>query len=87
MAPTPQPESFGDPASATFAGTGNLAPVPATKPKPKALTRAQKLARALKQCHKKPKRKRPACERKARKLYGAKKASAPKGHSTNIGRR
>jgi hypothetical protein len=40
--------------------------------KTKALTRAQKLARALKACHKKPKgRKRVACERTARKRFGA----------------
>jgi hypothetical protein len=41
------------------------------------VTRAQLLARALKQCHrrfKKSKRKRRACERKARKRYGQKKS-------------
>jgi hypothetical protein len=39
--------------------------------KTKALTRAQKLARALKVCHKKSKgRKRVACERAARKRFG-----------------
>jgi hypothetical protein len=40
------------------------------KTKPKALTRAQKLAKALKACKKKPKRERPSCEKQARKLYG-----------------
>ncbi len=40
-------------------------------PKVKVLTRAQKLALALKACHKKPKgKKRKACERTARKKYG-----------------
>ncbi len=40
-------------------------------PKTKVLTRAQKLAIALKACHKKPKgAKRKACERQARKKYG-----------------
>jgi hypothetical protein len=40
-------------------------------PKAKVLTRAQKLALALKACHKKPKgAKRKACERQARKKYG-----------------
>ncbi len=40
-------------------------------PKTKVLTRAQKLALALKSCHKKPKgKKRQACERQARKKYG-----------------
>jgi hypothetical protein len=42
------------------------------KPKPKPLTRAQKLAKALKACAKKPKRKRAACIKQAKKLYGAK---------------
>jgi hypothetical protein len=49
-------------------------------PKTKALTRAQKLALALKACHKKPKgEKRQACERAARKKYGpTKKAKKAK---------
>lgn len=34
-APAPQPSIFGAPASQTFSGTGNLAPAPAVKPKPK----------------------------------------------------
>jgi alpha-tubulin suppressor-like RCC1 family protein len=38
-------------------------------PKPKPLTRAEKLAKALKQCKRKPKDKRAACERGARKKY------------------
>jgi hypothetical protein len=42
------------------------------KTAPKPLTRAQKLAKALKACHKlKPKKRRVACERKARKAYAA----------------
>jgi hypothetical protein len=44
-------------------------------PKVKSLTRAQKLAAALKACHKKAKDKRAACKRAARKRY-AKKAKA-----------
>jgi hypothetical protein len=72
--PTPQPSIFGAPASATFVGVGNLpAPVMAVV-KPKALTRAQRLAGALKGCRKKkPGSKRAVCERQARKGYGAKK--------------
>lgn len=76
-APTPQPSIFGSPSSATFSGTGNPtpAPVPETtnaKAKAKPLTRAQKLADALKECKKKkPKKMRSACERQARKQYGA----------------
>ncbi len=38
---------------------------------PKSLTRAQKLAKALKACAKKPKKDRVGCEKQARKLYGA----------------
>jgi hypothetical protein len=69
-APTPQPAIFGSPASATFTGMGNpVSPVSGTVT-PKGLTRAQKLARALKACRKRPKRKRPACEKQARRTYG-----------------
>ncbi len=38
--------------------------------KPKALTSAQKLARALSLCRKDPKRQREGCEKRARRLYG-----------------
>ena len=48
---------------------------------PKPLTNKQKLAAALKACHKKKnKAKRQACERAARKKFGAKKANAKKSH-------
>jgi len=43
--------------------------VTTTTPKP--LTKAQKLAKALKACAKKPRRKRAACRKQARKHYGA----------------
>jgi hypothetical protein len=47
--------------------------------KTKTLTRAQKLAKALKACHKKPKgAKRKACERQARKQYGTVRAKKKK---------
>jgi hypothetical protein len=82
-ASAPQPEVFGAPASATFSGPGNLAPVsPAVvKPRTAAQIKAEKLAKALKSCHKdKNKGKRQKCEKAARKAYGAKasksKASA-----------
>jgi hypothetical protein len=78
-APTPQPESFGAPSSQTFSGAGNvLVPVPATV-RSKSSTRAQKLSRALKACRGKPRRKRSACERVARRRYGQ---SARAGKST-----
>jgi hypothetical protein len=38
--------------------------------RPKVLTKAQKLAKALEQCKKEPKRKRAICEKQARKQYG-----------------
>jgi hypothetical protein len=75
-APTPQPEIFGAPASATFTGLGNLAPEPAKPPaKPKPLTQKQKLAKALSTCrakYKHSKARRTTCERKARKAYATK---------------
>ncbi len=79
-APTPQPSIFGSPSSATFSGAGNVTPAPTTvvQSKAKPLTRAQKLAKALKGCKRdKKKSKRSSCERQARKKYGgkAKKAS------------
>lgn len=82
-APTPQPTNFEAPSSATFSGVGDIAPTPATAAKPKPLTRAQKLANALKTCRKKPKRKRAVCEKRARAQYGPAKprkaASKKKG--------
>ena len=63
-------------ASATFSGAGNLAPVvspagPVVKPKPKSLTRAQKLSKALKACHaEKNRHSRVSCKARARRQYG-----------------
>jgi hypothetical protein len=71
-APTPQPAIYGAPSSETFSGAGNV--VPTTAPpavKPKSLTRAQKLAKALKACGKRSKKRRAACERQARRAYGS----------------
>ncbi len=68
--PTPQPEIFGAPATATFTGIGNPIPLATTAGKPtvKRLTRAQRLARALKACAKqRGKRKRAACRKQARR--------------------
>jgi hypothetical protein len=59
---------FGAPGSSTFPGGGNLVPPAPVKPKP--LTSAEKLTKALKACHAKHnKRKRASCERSARKKY------------------
>lgn len=81
--------SFPGSATANFSGTGN---VPATgvlpsktkSPAKRTLTRAQKLSKALKACRrqfKHKKSKRGACEKQARKKYGAKKAKAKKSNT------
>ena len=72
------------PASLTFSGAGNLpgeAPLP--EPKPKSLTRAQELAKALKACKREPRKDVPSCDARARKRYGTKtkKGKATKGSS------
>jgi hypothetical protein len=70
------PPSFGAAASSLFTGGRNLAPPAITppppsnsKPKAKPLTRAQKLAKALKACKRKPKKTRHRCEKQARRKY------------------
>jgi hypothetical protein len=77
-APSPQPAVFGAPASATFSGAGNVSVSPpkphGSKTKSKPLTRTQKLARALKACRREPRKKRGACERRARRRFGAKQS-------------
>lgn len=86
VAPTPQPSIFGAPPSATFSGAGNLpAPTakPAAKAKAKSLTRAQKLAEALKACRaKQNKRRRHTCEVSARRRYPAVKRAKKPTHNT-----
>jgi hypothetical protein len=60
------------PASEAFSGSGNLvAGPPGPAVKPKALTSAQRLTKALAVCHRKHGRKRVSCERAARRAYGA----------------
>ena len=79
-APSPQPQIFGAPASSTFQGPGNAAPPPPPKGKTAAQIRAEKLTKALKACRKKHSRhKRQACERQARRAYGAKPAAKKRG--------
>jgi DNA-binding beta-propeller fold protein YncE len=83
--PTPQPTTFGAPASATFSGAGNIAagssPTSTPAVKAKSLTRAQKLARALKACHRKRRKPRAKCERQARARY------AQSSHKVNTTKR
>jgi NHL repeat/WD40-like Beta Propeller Repeat len=81
--------------SASFFGPGDpalVSPAPATKPK--ALTRAQKLAKALKECKRELNRQRASCTARAKRLYGRRKAAkkavgkrAAKRSSTRNGRR
>jgi hypothetical protein len=52
---------------------------PASRPKVKPLTQAQKLAKALKACKKQPKRKRAACDAQARRKYGTKTKKRTQG--------
>jgi hypothetical protein len=71
------PPAFGAPVSATFAGTENPPAAPKTGPpvKPKPLTRAQQLSKALRTCRKDKKRsKRKTCEAAAHRTYGPKRA-------------
>jgi hypothetical protein len=64
------------PGSASFNGQGNTTPAPAlVKPRSATRLRAEKLAKALKVCKReRPAKKRAACEKSARKKYGAQKA-------------
>jgi hypothetical protein len=73
-APSPQPQIFGPGPSETFSGAGNVVASPSKSiARRKSLTRARKLARELRACRKsKGGKKRTACERRARKRYGAK---------------
>ncbi len=86
-APSPQPPIFGSPASATFTGSGNVVVgggFPTSVVTGKSLTRAQKLAGALKACHRKAKRKRAGCEKQARRRYSAKGARTVGGTTRKI---
>ena len=75
------PAPAGAPASATLQGAGNPPQTaPAIPRKAKPLTRQQRLAKVLKQCRKKPKPKRLACERQARKRYAPFNTSARRSH-------
>ncbi len=74
------PPVFATPPSVTYNGVGNFeAPVTTVAVKPKPPTRAAKLAKALKVCRQKPKKKRRACEAQAKTRYGA----AKKGKSSS----
>lgn len=81
--PITSPPAQDRPATFGFIGPGNFAlsltPPPNARPKPP--TRAQKLAKALKACAKKPRSRRHACKAQAMSRYGPIKAkSKSKSH-------
>jgi hypothetical protein len=86
-APVPQPQIFGAPSTQTFTGNGNASPPIGKAPvAQRSLTRAQKLANALRACAKQPKSKRSACRVQARRRYGAKTSSKAKGRRARLTR-
>ncbi len=85
-APSPQPEIFGPTPSATFSGVGNVVSSSSSGVlAPKSLTRAQKLASALRACRKKSRSKRAVCERQVRRRYGVRQAHKAKATSKGNG--
>lgn len=82
------PPVFATPPSVTFSGVGNFLPsstVTKSTVKKKVLTREQKLAQALKVCKAESEKRRAACEKRARKRYGAKtKAKARKSSRVSV---
>jgi hypothetical protein len=85
--PSPTPSAV---LSEAFQGQGNIAaPLTTTPPKakPKPLTRAQELAKALRACRRdKSKNKREACKRMVSKKYGSKPKVTLKSSSKKRGR-
>ncbi len=66
------PPVFATPSSVTFGGVGNFTASVRESAKPKSLTRAQKLARALKACERQKRRKgRASCRAHVRRIYRA----------------
>ncbi len=82
------PPVFATPPSVTFSGVGNFLPsstVTKSTVKKKVLTRAQKLAQALKACKAESEKQRAACKKRARGRYGAKtKAKARKSSHVSV---
>lgn len=72
------------PGSSTFNGAPNATPAALPPSKPKPLTNAQKLTKALKACRTKHnKHNRQVCEKQARKKYGAKATAKKSSRPTN----
>jgi len=68
--PAPSPPPTGPPTTGSVPPSQSAPSSAPTPPTP--LTRAQKLAKALKACNHKPKKRRAACRARARRLYGKK---------------
>jgi hypothetical protein len=82
--------SFPSATSSLFTGGQNLSPplisvATSMNTKPRPLTRAQLLAKALKACKGKPKRKRALCQSQARKKYASKAKAKAKAKSRRRG--
>jgi hypothetical protein len=75
------------PVSLTFSGAGNVFSRSGSVVKPRSLTPAQQLAKALRACKRKPARKRAACEAQARKRYGTKSKFGRRAGRSTAGRR
>ena len=82
--PPSVPQLLSPPGSETFNGAGDLSPAGSAKVTVKSLTRKQKLVRALRACKRKRNtHKRAACERRARRRYGAKASRIRQGRHGN----
>jgi hypothetical protein len=83
-----QPSVFGASGTATFSGAGNVIPSASPKApvKSAAQVRREKLSKALRACRaKKGRAKRKACEQRAQRRYGAKRAKKATGRGTPRG--
>lgn len=82
--PSSQQTGFGSPASSTLSGSGNIVQSGVLPNKVVKLTKKQQLEKALKACKKlKRTKRRAACERSARKKFGAKKARKSAKRASN----
>jgi hypothetical protein len=75
------------PGSSGFSGPGNPAPAPTVAVRGRSLTRAQKLARALRVCRSKPRHKRASCVAQAKRRYGVSARRANGARRANNDRR
>ena len=84
------PSTYGTPATTSAVGNGNLSPASQVLPSKvavKPLTRAQKLALALKACKKKPKKQQAACKVQAEHKYGPVKKAKKSSRRASASRR